>query len=261
MSQENFFLSDAHTHLDQYSSEELDQILARAREAHLSLIVSAGTTLESSQACVELAQKHDFIFAGVGIHPMDLKGMVDEALYSSLKSLAQKSPKAVCVSEIGLDFLPTSPPKEIQRQAFREQIRLAREIHLPIIFHAREDHFETLEILREEKAHEIGGAIHYFQGDEKSAKSVLDLGFFISLAKPLLRLPELQEVVRALPLDRLLLETDSFPQPWKKYRRNWTEPYHVIQVARKVAELKQISIEEVASFTTSNLKNLLHINS
>lgn len=145
----------------------------------------------------------------------------------------------------------------MQHQAFRRQIALAREVGLPIVFHSREAHADTLRLLREEHAEDVGAVMHYFQGDEATAREAIASGFLISLARPLLRLPHLQEVAARLPLGHIVLETDAAPQPWKKHRRNWTEPYHVRLVAEKLAELQGVSLEEVARVTSANLLRLL----
>ena len=252
-------LMDSHTHLDQYAPLEIPEILERACNAQVNLIVCAGTTVESSRACIELSTEHPVLYAGVGIHPMEVTTPFEEETYDTLHALALSSPKVICVSEIGLDFLPQSPDRQFQYQAFREQIRLARELGVPIIFHSRESHAEVFQVLREERASEVGGVMHYFQGDEFAAWQAIDLGFHISLARPLLRLPELQEVARRLPLEHMVLETDAAPQPFKKYRHNWTEPHHVRSVAEKLAELKGKSLEEVAEVTTANLTKLLKL--
>ena len=253
-------LADSHTHLDHFPPDEIPEVLQRAAAADVGLMICAGTTLQSSRACVKLASRYRALYAGVGLHPMDLPEPLDDGTYQALEELAQENPKVVCISEIGLDFLPTSPDREVQFKAFRRQIGLARELRKPVIFHSRESYPEVLRILREERADEVGGVAHYFQADESTAKEAMHLGFFISLAKPLLRLPELQEVARNLPLERIVLETDSAPQPWKKYRRNWTEPSHLPQVAEKLAELQGIPVEEVVERTTDNLLGLLKLD-
>ena len=252
-------LGDCHTHLVEYPEEEIPDILQRAKAAEVGIVVCAGTTVRSSRDCAELSQAYATVFAGVGIHPMQVEGPVDEEIYCNLRDIAVNSPKVVCISEVGLDFLPTSPDKELQYQAFREQIRLARDLGLPIIFHSRESHPEVLRTLREEKGHEVGGVMHYFQADEATAREAMDSGFLISLARPLLRLPELQEVARLLPLECIVLETDAAPQPFKKYRHNWTEPRHVRDVAGKLAELKGVALDEVVDVTTGNLCRLLKL--
>ncbi len=250
-------LADCHTHLDKYAPEEMPGILERALEAGVGCIIAAGTTLDSTKACIRMSEEYDPMYAGVGIHPMEAWQPVDEELYETLEGLARNNPKVVCISEVGLDFLPSSPPRDVQYQVFREHIRLAKELKLPIIFHSRESHPEVFQTLREENAGEVGGIMHYFQADEATAREAIDCGFFISLARPLLRLPELEEAAKAIPLEHIVLETDAAPQPFKKYRHNWTEPRHVQAVAQRLAELKGVSLEEVTQVTSGNLNSIL----
>ena len=257
---ENILLGDAHTHLNQYAPAELPQILERAAESGVGFIVCAGTTLDTTRDCIRLSQEHQPFYAGVGIHPMEVHPLVDQGVYDHLESLARDNEKVVCISEVGLDYLPESPDHDIQDQVFRQHIRLAKSLKLPIIFHSRESHPEVFRVLREESAGDVGGAMHYFQGDEATARAAIDCGFHISLARPLTRLPELQEVARIIPLDNIVLETDAFPQPFKKYRHSWTEPRHVRDVAQQLADLKGISVEEVAEVTTRNLAGLLGLD-
>ncbi len=223
----------------------------------MRLVVTAGTTLETSARSVELSARFPELFSGVGIHPMDLRGPVDDGTYARLLKLAVSSEKVLVVSEIGLDFMEGSPDRAVQYQAFREQIRLARELGLPIVFHSREAGEETLRVLREERAYEVAGVMHYFQADGDTARRAIDLGFYISLARPLLRLPHLQRVAAALPLDYIVLESDAAPQPFKAKRQNWTEPRHVRDVARKLAELQGRSLQEVEAATSRNFLSLI----
>ena len=255
--QNRFLLGDCHTHLDKYAPNEMPEILERAREAGVGCIVAAGTTLDSTRACIGMADQYDLMYAGVGIHPMEAFEPVTDEVYQTLETLAQSSPKVVCISEVGLDFLPASPDREIQYQVFRRHIQLAKSLKLPIIFHSRESHPEVFQTLREEHAGDVGGVMHYFQADEATAREAIDCGFFISLARPLLRLPELEEVATIIPLENIVLETDAAPQPFKKYRHNWTEPRHVRAVAQRLADLKGISLEEVTQVTSQNLATLL----
>ena len=250
-------LVDCHVHLNAFSDDEVAQILQRARAAGVGFVISAGSTLDSSRRSVALAGLFPDFFAGVGVHPMDIVHPFDDKVYDQLSRMARSSDKVVVVSEIGLDFMDGALDRELQYQAFRRQIRLALELKLPIVFHSREAHPETLRVLREEQAYLVGGVMHYFQGDEETAKSAIDLGFYISLARPLLRLPELQQVAAGLPLQSIVLETDAAPQPFKAKRENWTEPRHVRDVARKFAELQGRSVEEVEAVTAQNTMALL----
>ena len=256
---EQILLGDCHTHLDQYPLAEMPEILDRARESGVAFAVCAGTTLQSTQNCIDLAEMHEPLYAGVGIHPMEANDPVDEKVYAELERMAKSSSKVVCISEVGLDYLPASPDHDTQDQVFRQHIRLARSLKLPVIFHSRESHPAVFKVLREENADEVGGAMHYFQGDEATAREAINCGFYISLARPLIRLPALQEVAKIIPLENIVLETDAAPQPFKKYRTNWTEPRHVQSVAQTLAEIKRIPVEEVARATTGNLARMLRL--
>lgn len=250
-------LIDCHVHLDSYSDPEVLEIIQRGRAAGVSFVISAGTTLESSRRSVQLAAAFPDFFSGVGIHPMNVEGPVDDEAYGKLLDLVKSSDKVLVISEIGLDFMEGTPDRAVQYQAFREQIRLAREAGLPIIFHSRESHEEVFRVLREERAYEVGGVMHYFQGDLATARTAIDLGFYVSLARPLLRLPELQAVAAALPLERIVLETDAAPQPFKQKRESWTEPRHTRVVAEKLAEVQGRAVEEIEAATSANIRDLL----
>lgn len=248
---------DCHTHLYSFTDTEVHEILDRARDANVGPVVAAGTTLDSSERSVDLTNKHESIFAGVGVHPMDLTNTIGDKEMVLLKNLANSTSKTVAISEIGLDFMENMPDRAIQYDSFRNQIRLARDLHYPIIFHSRASHQEVLRILREEMAFEVGGAMHYFQSDLYTAETAINLGFYISLARPLLRLPELQSVVKQLPLESIVLETDSTPQPFKSKRENWTEPRHIKDVAIKLAEIHNTTLEIVTDTTTKNFLEML----
>jgi TatD DNase family protein len=250
-------LIDCHAHLDSFSDDEVSQILERARSAGVDMIISAGTTVESSARSIQLSSRFPALFSGVGIHPMDLRGPIDEETYGRLRRMAASTEKVLVISEIGLDFKEGAPERALQYQAFREQIRLARDLGLPIVFHSREAHQETLLVLRQEQAYQVAGVMHYFQADLVTARHAIDLGFYISLARPLLRLPGLQQVAAQVPLENIVLETDAAPQPFKAKRQSWTEPRHVRDIAEKLATLQHRSLQEVEAVTTQNLLSLL----
>ena len=250
-------LIDCHAHLDEYPDDEVSLIVERARRAGVCLVISAGTTLDSSRRSVELAARLPGLFSGVGIHPEDVAGIVDEKTLEHLRQLAASSDKVLAISETGLDFAEGSPDRALQYQALRAQIRLALELGLPIVFHSRGAHDEVLRVLREERAYEVGGAMHYFQADEATARKAIDLGFHISLGRPLVRLPHLQEVVAALPLESIVLETDAAPQPFKARREKWTEPRHVRVIAERLAELQGTTVDRVEAITSGNVRRMI----
>ncbi len=249
--------ADTHTHLDGIEAEQIPQVIEGAKRNDVEIFIAASMNLESSRKTVRIAEDYEGVFAAVGIHPWNAV-IIDQALYQSLRELTS-SKKVVAISEIGLDFLRDmsgdrnlSDPaiKEIERQAFGEQIRLAREVGLPMIIHCREAYSEMMEILRREKASEIGGAIHGFSGDEVMLRDWLDLGFYISVGvrsiTSLDDTPSLKETYQKIPADRLLLETDS-------------DPSQVKVVATKLAELRGMTPEEMGELTTDNLKRLLKL--
>lgn len=249
---------DSHTHIDQHDADEWPDIVARAREAGVEGIIAAGVTIESSERCVQLAEQFPgVVWAGVGVHPMDIFGPLPDSKIGQLRELASHE-RVVCISETGLDWEPGRPDREAQEQAFRAQLRLAVELNLPVIFHNREAGMEPLRIIREEVGDRVPTVAHYFQGPLDYAFACMNQGIYLSLAKPLLRLPELQEIIaNHAPLESIVLETDSYPQPYKKNRNNWTEPRDVPMVAAKVAELKGVLIEEVAETTTATIQGVL----
>ena len=244
-------LIDVHTHVDQHNRAELPGLLGRALAAGVNAVVIAGTTVQSSQGCIDLAKAYRRAFAGVGVHPTDIDRELTTGDLEILDRMAS-SDQVVVMSEVGLDYLPSSPDHEMQKANLRAQLDIARRHRLPVVFHVREAAEDTVQLLADERAGELGGAAHYFQGDRAYARQVLDLGFHISLAKPLLRLPELQDVARWLPMDRIVLETDAYPQPFKGKREKWTEPRDLPQVAAMVAKLKGMEVDEVERLTTAN---------
>ena len=252
-------LCDSHCHLDQFDDAALEGMLARAAEAGVVMIVSVGTTLESSRRAVDLAERHALVYAGVGLHPQDIKAPAGDAEIAVLRQLARASPKVVCVSETGLDYQAASPDRRWQVESLRRHVRLARELGKAVDFHAREAYEDILPVLREEGIGEVGAIWHYFQGDARHAAEAIALGCYISLAKPLLREPVLQEAVREIPIERIVLETDSYPQLFKKNAARRTEPAHVVQVAEKVAEIKGVTLGQVAEATTANLRRVLRM--
>ncbi len=251
---------DTHAHLDfaQFDADR-EQVLARAWAAGLVAIVNAGADLPSSRAGVELSAKHERVFAAVGMHPHDAKDLTAGAL-SELETLA-RAPKVVAIGEIGLDFYRDLSPRPAQRAAFEAQLALAARLHKPIIVHDRDAHGEVMTILREwagvsplaEK-----GVLHCFSGSLEMAQEAVALGFLISIAGPITfpNARKLPEIAAALPLDKLLIETDCpflAPHP---YRGKRNEPAYVPLVAEAVARARGVPVAEVARATAANAVRL-----
>ncbi|HLO24852.1 MAG TPA: TatD family hydrolase [Geobacteraceae bacterium] len=254
----NFPLIDTHAHIDGRDFlPDFDDMLARAREAGLSRIVTVGADLESSRAAVELARHHDHIYCAVGIHPHDAE-RVTEKCYDVVRDLAVDNRKVVAIGEIGLDFFRDRSPREDQEKVFRRFIRLARELSLPVIVHDRDAHQRVMAILREERAAEVGGVLHCFSGDLRMARECEDLGFYISIPGTVTypNNEQLRDVVRGTKIERLLLETDCPYLSPVPHRGKRNEPSFVRLTAEKVAELKGLTVEDVGRITSLNAERL-----
>src|SRR2546428_7848789 len=236
-----------------------EPMLQRARDAGIGHFVTIGCDLETSRAAVTLAQRHPFISATVGVHPHEVKHIQD-GWYDELRMLA-KSKGVVAYCEIGPDYHYDHSPREAQRQRFCELLRLARELRLPIIIHTREAQEDTITILKDEKAGEVGGGFPCFSGDSWLAKDALDLGFYLSFSGVLTfqNATMLRDIVKTVPLDRILVETDSPYLTPVPHRGKRNEPAYVRHVAEKIAEIHGISVKDVEEATTQNTKRLFRI--
>ncbi len=254
-------LIDTHAHLD---SDQFDtdrsEVLTRAAQNGISHILSVGCDLESSRRNIALAEAHPAIYASVGIHPHDAPQATPEGI-AELRRMVLESDKIVAIGEIGLDFYRDRAPRDVQRQAFRRQIALAREVGLPIIIHDRDAHEEVLQILREENAREVGGVLHCFSGDAAMARACIELGFYISFPGTITypKNDAAREVVRSIPVDHLLVETDCPYLSPQGFRGKRNEPARVRITAEKVAEIKGLTLEDVARVTTLNAFRLFGI--
>ncbi len=253
-------LIDTHAHLDSGQfRDDLNAVLQRASDQGVQHIITIGCDLQSSRTSCRLAKDNSRLSAAVGIHPHDASSLDDDVL-EELRRLAA-GPEVVAIGEIGLDYYRDRCPRDSQRRAFRRQLRLAAELGLPVIVHDRNAHEDVIAILREEDAGRIGGVMHCFSGDRRLARACLDLGFHLSFAGPVTypKNEALREVVRMVPTERLLIETDCpylSPQPFRG-RRN--EPAHVRLTAETIAEVKGLSLEDIARITSLNAHSLFGI--
>lgn len=237
-------LIDSHAHLDDKRfNRDRDMIIKKLQENGIELVINIGADLKTSIASVSLAEKYENIYAVVGVHPHSAKE-VDKSTIEILKSFASRK-KVVAIGEIGLDFHYDNSPRDVQRKWFKEQIKLAKEVDLPIVVHSREADQETFDILKEAQDGSLRGVLHCYSGSVELAEEYIKLGFYISLAGPVTfknaRVPK--EVAKSVPLNKLLVETDSpylTPEP---YRGKRNEPIFVKYVAGTIADLKGISYE------------------
>jgi TatD DNase family protein len=262
-------LMDTHAHLDfsQFDGD-LGDVLQRAIDAEVVSVVTMGYDLDSSRQAVALAKEHANLKACVGVHPHEAAQASPQVL-DSLKELSGHS-EVVGIGEIGLDYYRDRSPRDAQRRVFERQLEQALEVGKPVVVHDREAHADVMATLRDwARAASSGkgklgpplGVIHCYSGDEAMARELFELGFYVSVAGPVTysKATQLQGLVRRLPLDRLLVETDCpflAPHP---YRGKRAEPAHVRLVASKIAEVKEVSLEEVARVTTDNARTLFRL--
>ncbi|MDH3975884.1 MAG: YchF/TatD family DNA exonuclease [Deltaproteobacteria bacterium] len=251
---------DSHAHLDfpDYGPD-LDSVIERANAAGVARIITVGTSLAGSRSSLELARKYPFIYATAGVHPHEA-GEVRKETCDGIKALLQNE-NVLAVGEVGLDYHYDHSSREVQREVFRRFIALSREAHLPLVIHTREAERDTLEILRSEKAGEEGGVIHCFSGTPEMAVDCIKLGFYISIPGIVTfrKATNIHEVVRKIPIEKMLIETDSPYLAPVPYRGKRNEPSYVVKVAEKIAELKGLSLEDVARITTMNTEKLFRI--
>jgi hydrolase, TatD family len=250
---------DSHAHLEMKAFDhDRDEVITRAGEAGVDYTVTVGTTLSDCEKAISIADKYESVYAVIGIHPHEVKN-IDDRTYESLREMA-KADKVVAYGEIGLDFFHNLSPRDAQIKRFGEQLELASEIGLPVVIHDREAHTETLEMLKEWKGTQRG-IIHCFSGDYAMAEKCLDMGFYISIPGTITfkKSEALREVVRKVPITSLLLETDSpflTPHPMRGKRN---EPANVILTARRIAEIKGLSFEEIGEITSQNVKDIFKL--
>ncbi len=252
---------DSHCHIDmpQFDADR-EQAVARARAAGVETMLVVGGMDEDAGHLRALKVAEAFSLpASSGVHPHEAR-LATPATYDELRGLAREG-RIVAVGEIGLDFHYDHSPREVQRDVFRAQVRLAREVGLPVIVHTREADAETAALLEEEGAGETGGVIHCFTGGHDLARRALALGFYVSFSGIVAfsRAETIQEVARTVPLDRMLVETDSpfLAPPPHRGKRN--EPAFVVEVARKVAALRGQTVEEVGRAAAANFRALFRV--
>jgi len=268
---------DSHCHIDgpEYDADRAE-VIARAHEAGVTTMLNVGTGDPHSGAferAIELAERHSEIYCAIGVHPHDAKHF-DGAAEQRLIDLAKQSTRVVAWGEIGLDYHYDHSPRDVQREVFRQQLRIGRSLNLPVVIHSREADDDTISIIREELAErDTGvppvdhapdaratnqGVLHCFGGSLKMAQQAIDLGFYISFAGNLTfkKADDLRNIACALPLDRLLVETDCpylTPVPFRGKRH---EPARVVETAKFLADVKGVAFEEVGRVTSASFARL-----
>lgn len=251
------FDSHAHYNSEQYK-EDLDKVIEEMQENRVIGVMNCGTDVASSKKVIELAEKNDIFYAAVGVHPSDAFG-VDDAMMSEIEELA-KHDKVKAIGEIGLDYYwEENPSREEQKDAFRRHLELAKKLNMPVIIHDRDAHQDTLEIMKEYP--EVTGVVHCFSGSVEMALECLKLGYYIGITGVVTfkNAKKIIDVVKEVPLDKLLVETDApfmapVPNRGKRNQSNYIE-----YVIEKIAEIKGISSVEVSEKTIENTKKIFNI--
>lgn len=252
--------SHAHIHGGEFR-DDLDAVIDRARQEGVGTIVTVGTDLPTSHQAVACAAAHHGVYATVGIHPHDAAAATEDAMLRLERLALDHTDRVVAVGETGLDFYRDRSPRHLQEELFRRHIRLARTLSLPLVVHDRDAHERILSILDEEDGWSAGGVMHCFSGDVEMARYCIERGFFISIPGTITypSSDPLREVVRRTRVESMLIETDSpylTPAP-QRGKRN--EPSFVRHVAAMIAEIKELSVEDVGRVTTLNAHRLFRI--
>lgn len=250
---------DSHAHYDDEAfDEDRELVIGDIHEKGVIGVLNCGASLEGARESVKLSEKHDFIYAAVGVHP-SYADVVDSKVIDELEELT-KYQKVRAIGEIGLDYYwEENPSRDIQKEAFRAQMKLAEKLNMPVIIHDRDAHADTLEILKEFP--NVIGVIHCFSGSVEFARECLKLGYYIGFTGVVTfkNAKKIIEVAKEVPLDRILVETDCPYMAPTPYRGKRNQSSYIIHILEKIAEIKDISIETLNNHTISNVKNLLKI--
>ena len=254
-------LFDSHAHLnDERFDEDREELINSLKSNGVELVLNPGACIETSKSSVELANKYDFIYAAVGVHPHDVGDMTEDDI-ETLRKLATEIDKVMAIGEIGQDYYYDNEPRDIKKQWFKRQIELANELKLPIIIHDRDAHGDTFEIIKNTKSPEIGCVLHCYSGNVELAREYIKMGCYISIPGTVTfkNNKKTVEVVREIPLEYLLIETDSPYMAPVPHRGKRNDPSMVQFVADKIAQEKGISYETVCEATKENAKRLFNI--
>jgi len=252
-------LVDSHAHLQWTSfDKDRERVINRAKEADVKYIVNIGYDLDGSKKAIELAEKHAGLYATIGIHPHNASEF-NEKILDELKGFSE-NPKVVAIGEIGLDYYRNLSPKAAQQKAFEAQLILAQELELPVVIHDRNAHAGVLKTLSKFKG-KINGVMHCFSGNGDMAEQCVKMDYYVSFAGPVTfpNANELHETVKTIDLDKILIETDC---PWlapQEMRGKRNEPGFLPFIAEKIANLRGISLDELAEATTKNTRQIFQL--
>ena len=251
---------DVHCHLSfPQFDDDRHEVIRRLKEKEISLLIDPGTDTETSKRSIELSDSHDFIYSTVGLHPHDVKQSVPDPTLCELESLASL-PKVVGIGEVGLDYHYQDYQPAHQTEAFRQMLRIAKKLDLPVVIHSRDAWKDTLDILKQEMTSNLRGIMHCFSGNTEIAMECIRMGFNISIPGTITyKKSKLADVVHDIPTENLLTETDApylSPAPFRGKRN---EPSHVCIITAKIAEIKGLTLEETARTIKQNAVELFRI--
>ena len=252
-------LFDTHAHLDDRAfDEDREELLASLPGQGLELVMNPGCSLESSRNTVKLAAAYDYIYAAVGSHP-DVADEVNEEVLEEYRTLCKLNPKVKAIGEIGLDYYYEDIPREVQLKAFRLQMELARELDLPVIIHERDAHEDGMKVVREFS--DVKGVFHCYSGSAEMARQLVNEGWYIGFTGVLTfkNARKAVEVASAIPLERIVLETDCPYMAPVPFRGKRNDPGKLCHMAEKLAEIRGVSVEEIHRITTENGRRLYRI--
>lgn len=253
------YMIDSHAHLDDKQfNYDRDSIIKDLKENYIAYFINPASDMESSRNSLELSEKYEFIFSAVGVHPHEAEDFTDEMLVE-LREMA-KNDKVVAIGEIGLDYYYDNSPRDIQKDVFRRQMKLAKELNLPVIIHSRDAYGDTFDILNEFKG-EVIGVMHCYSGSIEMAERYMSLGYYISFAGPVTfkNATNVKDTATKVPMDRMLIETDSpylTPAP-NRGKRN--EPKYVKYVAETIANLREMPLSDLVESTRNNTIKLFNL--
>lgn len=251
-------LFDTHTHLDDKKfDQDRSAVIDSLKSEGVSLLVNIGADMQSSENSIALSEKYDFIYASVGVHPSDTKDLTDEDI-QKLEKMSRHE-KVVAIGEIGLDYYWDEPERDIQKKWFIKQLALAKDLNMPYIIHDRDAHSDTIEIIK--KVGYTNGVMHCFSGSAEFAQEVIKMGMYVSLSGTVTfkNAQKTKAVAGIVPLDKLLIETDSpylTPEPFRGKRNN---SGYLKYTAQKIAEIRNMEFEEIAKITMENGKRFYNI--
>lgn len=267
---EKALFMDTHAHLDDKRfSDDLDAVVTRAKEAGLKSIITVGCWKKATGfgPVLDVLKKYDFLWLALGVHPHEAKDVEGTGPWDEIKRIAlQKGGggkgRLIAIGETGLDYYYDHSPKDAQKKVFARQIELARELNLPLIIHSREADPDTLEILKAEGATDVGGVFHCFSGTKETARAALDMGFYLSFTGVVTfpKADNIKEVVKYVPIEKTLIETDCPYLAPAPHRGERNEPAFVVETAKEIASLKGLTVDDVARITTLNAEELFGLH-